>query len=194
MDLIFNLPPPKTVREVRSFLGHTGFYRHFIKDFSKVSRPLCNLLTKDVYFIFDDSCFVAFEKLKQLLTSSPIIQPPNWSLPFELMCDAFDYAVGAVLGQRVDRIPHIVYYVSMTLNDGQLNYSTTEKEILAVVFALEKFRSYLIGCKIIVFTYHAAQPLTLNESFPNEQLMSVEVLPWYADIVNYLVTGQLPEH
>ncbi|KAH9685501.1 hypothetical protein KPL70_013991 [Citrus sinensis] len=80
-----------------------------------------------------------------LLTSSPIIQPPNWSLPFELMCDASDYAVGAVLGQRVDRIPHVIYYPSMTLNDAQLNYSTTEKEILAVVFALEKFRSYLIG-------------------------------------------------
>ncbi|KAH9801738.1 hypothetical protein KPL71_001135 [Citrus sinensis] len=145
VDLISNLPPPKTVREVRSFLGHAGFYRRFIKDFSKVSRPLCNLFAKDVPFVFDDSCLVAFEKLKQLLTSSPIIQPPNWSLPFEFMCDASDYAVGAVLGQRVDRISHVIYYVSMTLNDAQLNYSTTEKEMLAVVFALEKFRSYLIG-------------------------------------------------
>ena len=139
MDLISNLPAPKTVREVRSFLGHAGFYRRFIKDFSKVSRPLCNLLAKDIPFVFDDSCLVAFEKLKQLLTSSPIIQLPNWSLPFEFMCYAFDYAIGAVLGQRVDRIPHVMYYVSMTLNDGQLNYLTTEKEMLAVVFALEKF-------------------------------------------------------
>ncbi|KAH9752838.1 hypothetical protein KPL71_014866 [Citrus sinensis] len=165
----------------------------------------------------------------ELLTSSPIIQPPNWSLPFELMCDASDNAVGAVLGQRFDRIPHVIYYASMTLNDAQLNYSTTEKEMLAVVFALEKFQSYLIGCKIIVFTDHAAlkslltkkdakarlirwvlllqefdlefkdkkgtenvvadhlsrlhfdiitEPLTLNESFPDEQLMSVDVLPW----------------
>ncbi|KAK9174912.1 hypothetical protein WN944_026916 [Citrus x changshan-huyou] len=133
VDLISNLSPPKTVREVRSFLGHAGFYRRFIKDFSKVSRPLCNLLAEDVPFIFDDSCLVAFEKLKQLLTSSPIIQPPNWSLPFELICDASDYAVGAILGQRVDRIPHVIYYASMTLNDAQLNYSTTEKEMLAVV-------------------------------------------------------------
>ena len=139
VDLISNLTPPKTVREVRSFLGYAGFYRRFIKYFSKVSRPLCNLLVKDVPFVFDDPYLVAFEKLKQLLTSSPIIQPPNWSLPFELMCDASDYAVGAVLGQRVDRIPHVIYYASMTLNDAQLNYSTTEKEILAVVFALEKF-------------------------------------------------------
>ncbi|KAH9686903.1 hypothetical protein KPL70_014565 [Citrus sinensis] len=145
VDLISNLPPPKTVREVRSFLGHAGFYKRFIKDFSKVSRPLCNLLAKDAPFIFDDSCLVAFEKLKHLLTSSPIIQPPNWSFPFELMCDASDYAVRAVLGQRVDRIPHVIYYASMTLNDAQLNYSTTEKEMLAIVFALEKFQSYLIG-------------------------------------------------
>ena len=71
------------------------------------------------------------------------------------MCDASDYAVGAVLGQRVDRIPYVIYYASMTLNDAQLNYSTTEKEMLAVVFALEKFWSYLIGCKIIIFTDHA---------------------------------------
>ena len=101
MNLISNLPSPKTVREVRSFLGHTGFYRRFIKNFSKVFRPLCNLLAKDVPFIFDDSCLVAFEKLKQLLASSPIIQSLNWSLPFELMRDASDYAVGAVLGQKV---------------------------------------------------------------------------------------------
>ena len=88
VDLISNLPPHKTVRKVRSFLGHAGFYRRFIKDFSKVSGPLYNLLAKDVHFVFDDSCLVSFEKLKRLLTSSPIIQAPNWSLPFELMCDA----------------------------------------------------------------------------------------------------------
>ncbi|XP_052287336.1 uncharacterized protein LOC127898878, partial [Citrus sinensis] len=163
VDLISNLPLPKTVREVRSFLGHAGFYIRFIKDFSKVSRPLCNLLAKDVPFIFNDSCLVAFEKLKQLLTSSLIIQPPNWSLPFKLMCDASDYVVGAVLGQKVDRIHHVIYYASMTLNDAQLNYSTTEKEMLAVVFALQKFRSYLIGCKIIIFTDHAALKYLLTK-------------------------------
>ena len=75
------------------------------------------------------------------MTTAPIIRPPNWELPFEVMCDASDYAVGAVLGQRVDKVPHAIYYASRTLNDAQLNYSTTEKELLAVVFALEKFRS-----------------------------------------------------
>ncbi|CAN6552448.1 unnamed protein product [Malus baccata var. baccata] len=102
------------------------------------------------------------------LTSAPIIVPPDWSLPFELMCDASDYALGAVLGQRKDKQPHVIYSVSQTLNDAQLNYSTTEKELLAVVFALDKFRSYLIGTKVIVYTDHAALKylLTKKEAKP----------------------------
>ena len=98
VNLISNLLPPKIVREIRSFLGHASFYRRFIKEFIKISRPLCYLLAKDVLFVFANSCLVTFEKLKQLLTSSSIILPPNWSLPFELMCDVSNYAVEAVLG------------------------------------------------------------------------------------------------
>ena len=79
------------------------------------------------------------------------------------MCDASDYVVGAILEQRVDPIPHVNYYANITLNDAQLNYLTTKKEMLAVVFALEKFRSYLIGCKIIVFTNHAALKYLLTK-------------------------------
>ena len=150
IDLIRYLPTPSSVKEIRSFLGHAGFYRRFIQDFSKITRPLTNLLQKDVLFEFNDECKVAFEELKQKLTLSPIIQAPDWSLPFEIMCDASDYAVGAVLGQRKDKKVHAIYYASRTLNDAQLNYATTEKELLAVVFALEKFRSYLLGTKVIV--------------------------------------------
>ena len=107
-------------------------------------------------FHFDDKCKEAFETLKRLLTSAPIMQPPNWNVPFEIMYDASDYAIGAVLGQRVGKASHSIYYASRTLNDVQLNYSTTEKELLAIVFALEKFRSYLIGTKVVVFSDHAA--------------------------------------
>ncbi|XP_071939262.1 uncharacterized protein [Coffea arabica] len=110
----------------------------------------------DVTFEFNDRCEEAFNKLKELLTSPPIIQPPDWSLPFEIMCDANDHAVGAVLGQRVGKAVHVIYYASRVLNGVQLNYSTTEKELLAVIFALEKFRSYLLGAKVIVFSDHAA--------------------------------------
>ena len=98
VDLIENFPPPKTIREIRSFLGHVGFYRRFIKDFSKTARPLTNLLSKDVPFNFNDECLKAFNFLKKDLTSDPIIQPPDWTQQFELMCDASDYVVSAVLG------------------------------------------------------------------------------------------------
>ncbi|CAN6547333.1 unnamed protein product [Malus baccata var. baccata] len=168
IDLVRHLPSPTSVREVRSFLGHAGFYRRFIKDFSKIAQPLCRLLQKEVAFEFTKECTESFKQLKELLTTTPIIVPPDWSLPFELMCDASDYALGAVLGQRKDKRPHVIYYASRTLNDAQLNYSTTEKELLAVVFALDKFRSYLIGTKVIVFTDHAALKylLTKKEAKP----------------------------
>jgi hypothetical protein len=144
------------VKEIGSFLSHTGFYRRFIKDFSKIARPLCRLLAKETPFEFDEECVKAFGALKEILTSTPIISPPNWGESFEIMCNASDYVVGAVLGQRIEKLPYVVYYTSRTLNDAQLNYSTTEKELLAVVFALDKFISYLLGFKIIIFSNHAA--------------------------------------
>ena len=83
------------------------------------------------------------------------MQSPDWSLPFELMYDASDFTVGAVLGQRNDAKPFVIYYASKILDSTQMNYSTTEKELLAIVFALNKFRSYLLGFKTVVFTDHA---------------------------------------
>ncbi|XP_070679280.1 uncharacterized protein [Malus domestica] len=94
----------------------------FIKDFSKVSQPLCRLLQKDVAFDFNKECTASFKQLKELLTTPPIIVPPDWSLPFELMCDISDYALRTVLGQRKDKRLHVIYYASQTLNDAQLNY------------------------------------------------------------------------
>ncbi|XP_028956432.1 uncharacterized protein [Malus domestica] len=176
INAIEKLPPPTTVKSVRSFLGHAGFYRRFIKDFSKISRPLCNLLAKDAPFLFYEACLEAFKKLKTLLTTTPIIAAPNWSLPFELMCDASDYAVGAVLGQRKDKLPQVIYYASRTLNDAQLNNATTEKELLAVVFALEKFHSYLVGAKVIVYTDHAALKYLLSKKDAKPRLIRLILL------------------
>ena len=119
------------------FLDHTGLYRRFIKDFSKISKPLCDLLAKDVPFEFTPFCLAAFERLKTELTLAPIIQPPDWNLSFEVMCDASDCVVGVDLGQRVNKFSHVIFYASKTLNDTQLNYSTIEKELLAVIFALD---------------------------------------------------------
>ncbi|XP_022019252.1 uncharacterized protein LOC110919288 [Helianthus annuus] len=156
IDTISQLPPPTSVKSVRSFLGHAGFYRRFIRDFSKITRPMTRLLEKDVPFVFDEEYLRSFEFLKEKLVSAPILVSPDWSLPFELMCDASDYAVGAVLGQRREKHFHPIYYASKTLNDAQENYTTTEKELLAVVFAFDKFRSYLVLSKTVVFTDHSA--------------------------------------
>ena len=135
---------------------NADFYRRFIKDFSKNSRPLANLLQKDVPFVFDDDCVEAFETLKKALTSTPIVQPLDWNLPFEIMCDTSDYVVGTVLGQRVDKKLNVIHYASKTLDIAQRNYATTEKEYLGVVFACDKFRSYIVDSKVIVHTDHVA--------------------------------------
>ncbi|XP_057790883.1 uncharacterized protein LOC131007994 [Salvia miltiorrhiza] len=153
---IEKLPPPSNEKAVRSFLGHAGFYRRFIQDFSKITKPLCHLLEKDTKFNFDKDCLVAFEKLKKAFVSAPILITPDWSQPFELMCDASDIAVGAVLGQKKDKLFRVIYYASRTLDMAQSNYTVMEKELLAVVYAFDKFRSYLIGTKSIVHTDHAA--------------------------------------
>ncbi|KAL0320091.1 UNVERIFIED_CONTAM: Retrovirus-related Pol polyprotein from transposon.6 [Sesamum radiatum] len=171
IDVIKSFALPTSVREIRSFLGHAGFYRRFIKDFSKIAQPLCKLLQKDETFDFDEACKLAFNKLKDSLTSAPIIQPPNWELPFEIMCDASNHAVGAVLGQRVGRDPHVIYYVSRMLDSAQSNYTTTEKELLAIVFALEKFRPYLLGTKVIVYSDHAALKYLLSKKDAKPRLI-----------------------
>jgi hypothetical protein len=154
VETVEQLSPPTDVKSLRSFLGHAGFYRRFIKDFSKITKPLTHLLQKDVAFDFNEKCLAAFRTLKSVLVSAPIIQPPDWSQPFKIMCDASDYAVGAVLGQRKEGRVHAVYYASKTLNEAQLNYATMEKELLAVVFAFEKF--WVKERKVIVYTDHVA--------------------------------------
>jgi hypothetical protein len=156
VETVEQLPPPTDVKSLRSFPGHAEFYRRFIKDFSKITKPLTHLLQNDVDFDFDEKCLAAFRTLKSALVSAPIIQPPDWSQPFKIMCDTSDYVIGAVLGQRKEGRVHAVYYASKTLNEAQLNYATTEKELLAVVFAFEKFRSYIVNSKVIVYTDHVA--------------------------------------
>ncbi|GMI69993.1 hypothetical protein HRI_000668600 [Hibiscus trionum] len=258
IEVIEKLPPPTTVKGIRSFLGHAGFYRRFIANFSKITKPLCHLLEQNRPFDFNEECTEAFKVLKEKLVTAPIVQPPDWTQPFEIMCDASDYAVGAALGQRKDRIFHVIYYASKTLNDAQVNYTTIEKELLAVVFSIDKFRSYILGTKVIVHTDHSAlkylftkkdakprlirwilllqefdleikdkkgtenqvadhlsrlekgQSLPIDETniletFPDEQLFAAAItaatamaagksseLPWYADFVNFIVSGIIP--
>ena len=106
--------------------------------------------------------------LKENLVSAPIVVARDWNLPFELMCDARDYAIGAVLGRKGERTFQVIYYASRTLNDAQLNYATTQKELLAIVFTFDKFRPYLIGNRVIVHIDHSAikYPMTKKDAKP----------------------------
>nr|GEU62095.1 reverse transcriptase domain-containing protein [Tanacetum cinerariifolium] len=156
VDVITKLPHPTTVKGIRSFLGHAGFYRRFIKDFLKIARPMTRLLEKDTPFIFSQGCVDAFQTLKRKLTEAPILIAPDWDMPFELMCDASDFAIGAVLGQCQDKHFKPIHYASKTMTEAKSNYTTTEKEMLVVVYVFEKFRSYLIMNKSIVYTDHSA--------------------------------------
>ena len=171
IEAIEKLPPPSSVKGIRSFLGHAGFYGRFIKDFSHIAKTLSNLLVQGIPFEFDSQCLHAFSVLKDKLVSAPIVVAPDWSFPFELMCDTSDFAIVAVLGQKREKIFQVIYYASRTLNDAQLNYSTTEKELLAIVFAFNKFRPYLIGNKVVVHTDHSAIKYLMTKKYAKPRLI-----------------------
>nr|GEZ55426.1 reverse transcriptase domain-containing protein [Tanacetum cinerariifolium] len=156
VDVIPKLPHPTTVKGIRSFLGHAGFYRRFIKYFSKIVTPMTHLLEKDTPFIFSKECVEAFQTLKRKLTEASILIAPDWDMPFELMCNASDFAIGEIPWQRQDKHFWPIHYASKAMTEAESNYTTTEKELLAVVYAFEKFRSYLIMNKSIVYTDHSA--------------------------------------
>ena len=171
IEMIFKLPSPTNVKTVRQFLGHVGFYRRFIMDFSKIAKPLYKLLEKDAKFVWDEDCQRSFEELKAYLTTTLIVRAPNWQLPFEVMCDASDLAIGAVLEKREGGKPYVVYDVSKTLNEAQRNYTTTEKELLAVVYALDKFQAYLVRSDIIILTDHSASKYLLTKQSAKARLI-----------------------
>ena len=141
------------------------------KYFSKVSKPLASLLCKEKDFIIEEEGKHVFIQLKQSLVEASILQSPNWDLPFQIMFDASDFAVGTVLGQWIDKKPTAICYASKMLADSILNYTTMKNEFLAVVFALEKFRPYVLGRKIIVYTDHVALKYLLTKKEAKPQLI-----------------------
>ncbi|GJS37142.1 reverse transcriptase domain-containing protein [Tanacetum coccineum] len=177
VDVIAKLPHPTSVKGVQSFLGHAGFYRRFIQDFSKIARPMTHLLEKETPFIFSKECIEAFNILKKILVS------PDWDLPFEIMCDASDYAVGAVLGQRKTKHFQPIHYASKTMTDAQAHYTTTEKELLAVVYAFEKFWPYLVLSKTIVYTDHSALKYLLAKQDAKPRLLRWILLLQEFDVI-----------
>ncbi|GJU78041.1 reverse transcriptase domain-containing protein [Tanacetum coccineum] len=155
VDVIAKLPLPTSVKGIQSFLGHAGFYRQFIQDFSKITRSMTYLLKKETPFIFSTECREAFETLKKKLSEAPILVAPDWDLPFEIMCDASDFAVGAVLGQQ----------------------------LLAVVYAFKKFRPYLVLSKTIVYTDHSALKYLLAKQDAKSRLLGWILLLQEFDVI-----------
>ncbi|KAL1553747.1 hypothetical protein AAHA92_14380 [Salvia divinorum] len=196
VDVIAKLSFPTNQKEIRGFLGHAGFYRRFIKIFARIAQPLTRLLQNEVEFDFNEACKEAFQLLKERLISAPIIRSPNWNYPFEVMCDASDYAVGAVLGQKIDGKSYVIFYASKTLKQAQKNYDTTEKEMLAVVYSFEKFRPYLLGSREVKdkkgtenrVADHLSRIIQVGISNGPTKINE----PWFADLANYLVMGELP--
>nr|GEW24486.1 reverse transcriptase domain-containing protein [Tanacetum cinerariifolium] len=162
VDVISKLPHPTIVKGICNFLGHAGSYRRFIQDFSKIARLMTRLLEKDTPFFFSKECIEAFQTLKKKLTEAPILVAPDWDLPFELMCDASDFSIGAVLGQQKTKHFQPIHYASKTMTDAQAHYTMTKRELLAVVYAFEKFRPYLVLSKSIVYTDHSALKYLFN--------------------------------
>nr|GEY11702.1 reverse transcriptase domain-containing protein [Tanacetum cinerariifolium] len=208
VDVIAKLPHPTTVKGVRSFLGHAGFYRHFIQDFSKIARPMTHLLEKETPFVFSKECIDAFNILKKKLTEAPILVIPDWKLPFELMCDASNYVIGAVLGQHKSKHFQPIHYASKTMTKAQIHYTTTEKEMLVVDAKPRLLRWVLLlqEFDIIILDKKGSENLAadhlsrlknphkdvlenkdINENFPLETLGSLtsHSTLWFADIANF---------
>ncbi|KAI5327396.1 hypothetical protein L3X38_026792 [Prunus dulcis] len=186
IDLIANLPIPKTGKDIISFLGHADFYRRFIQNFCAIARPLNNLLEKYAKFDWNYACQEAFEKLIKMLTSTPIMEPPDWSMPFEIMCDASDGAMGQwsyILGSQI-----VVF-----TDHSALKYLLTKKEaksrLIRWILLLQEFDLKIKdkkGVENVVADHlskisfeEPSKYLPIKDSFPDEQFFGVSKLPWF---------------
>ncbi|GJR62879.1 reverse transcriptase domain-containing protein [Tanacetum coccineum] len=172
INVISKLPPHTNIKGVRSFLGHAGFYQRFIKDFLKIARPLTKLVEKDTPFEFNGECQKAFESLKEKLTCAPVIVSLNWNLPFELMCDASDFAIGVVLGQKDDAKPLLLQEFDIEIK-GRKGTKNVAADHLSRIKNDE-----------------TSDDSEVDDNFPGETLMKININePWFADFANYLVVA-----
>ncbi|GJZ86459.1 reverse transcriptase domain-containing protein [Tanacetum coccineum] len=180
IDVISKLPPPTNVKSIRSFLGHAGFYRRFIKDFSKITRPLTKLLEKDTPFEFNDECHKAFNSLKEKLTCTPLIVSLNWNLLFELMCDASDFAIRAILGQKDGKHFHPIYFQAKLLMQLSKNI---------------RYRKCYNDHLSRIDNDETSDDSDVDDNFPGETLKEITTndTPWFANFANYLVGDIIPK-
>jgi hypothetical protein len=170
IEVISKIPPPQTQKEVRSFLGHASYYRRFIENFTKIATPMFKLLIKDAHFVWDSQCQTAFEILKEKLSTTPVLQGPNWSLPFHISTNASDTTLGAVLHQKENQIIHAIYFISKNLTPPKCNYTVTEKEFLDVVYSINKFWHYITGYETFIHIDHSTIKFLMNKIITNGKI------------------------
>ena len=167
-----DFPVPKNIKEVQRFLGMAGWYHRFVPHFSQVAEPLNALKRKGAKFLWTPQCQISFQALKQLLVSPPVLGHPNLNLPFVIYTDASEVGLGAVLVQQTGLgTEEVLAFASCTLNPAERNYTTTEQECLAVVWALEKWRYYLEGKFFTVVTDHSSLMWVFKTQKPNTRLI-----------------------
>lgn len=180
IKIIQNLGLPRTEKQIKSFLGLTGYYRKFVKDYAKVAQPITKFLKKDTKINMKDPTYIeAFEKLKTLISTHPILRYPDFERQFTLTTDASNYAIGAVLSQE----GHPVCYASRTLNNHERNYSATDKEFLAIMWSVNYFRPYIYGRKFKILTDH--QPIKYLHSKYRGKDMSPRHQRWLLKLGEY---------
>ena len=170
VKVVQEYPVPKTVKDVRAFMGLTNYYRKFIKGCAQIASPLHELTKKGAKFVWTDACQHAFDALKKALTEAPILAYPDFHLPFILATDASNDAIGMVLGQKQNGREVVISYAGRKLNPAERNYSVTEREALAVVDGVRHFQTYLYGRQFIVFTDHNAVRWLMNIKEPTGRL------------------------
>jgi hypothetical protein len=157
---VMNWKAPTIVHEVRSFLRLAGYYRHFIPDFSKITKPMISLLQKDHKFVWTDECEIAFCTLRNLLTTAPVLAQPDIEKSFDVFCDASKNGLGCVLIQD----GRVIAYASRQLRKHEVNYPTHDLELAAVVHALKIWRHYLLGNVCNIFTDHKSLKYIFTQS------------------------------
>jgi hypothetical protein len=180
VETVREWPTPANLKDLQSFLGLCNYYRRFIQDYSKIATPLTDLTHKDTPFHWTTQTQEAFDQLKTRMASTPVLCIPDPAYPFTVTTDASDYAVGAVLSQDQGHGPQPVAFISRKMNDHERNYATHEKETLAVMHALKKWRVYLEGRHFTVYTDHA----TLRH-FPTQPDLTRRQARWTEKMQDY---------
>lgn len=171
VEAIKKFPIPKTAKEIKPFLGLFGYYRKFIKNFAKLTKPLTHCLKKGMQIKHTAEFVESFETCKKIIMNDPILQHPDFSKTFNLTTDASNVAIGAVLSQGPIGKDLPVSFASRTLNPAEINYSTIEKELLAIVWAVKYFRPYLFGKKFNIVTDHKPLQWLFSLKEPNSKLV-----------------------